>query len=109
MVLYKGEELAVQRLDMLVDGQLIVEIKSKSDNPDAGSAQLFNYLRSTNLEIGLLFNFGTKPSFKRVVCRNSSRRAGVCCDLGGSEEKKNDDTNNIETADETDTKKRRRG
>jgi GxxExxY protein len=94
VVLYKGEELAVQRLDMLVDAQLIVEVKSKSDNPDAGSAQLFNYLRATNLEIGLLFNFGTKPSFKRVVCGNSSRRAASTSDPACSDEKNKDDKNN---------------
>lgn len=71
IVFYRGEELALQRLDMLVDDRLVIEVKSKQDFPDVGSAQLFNYLRASNLEIGLLFNFGPKPSFKRVLCLNA--------------------------------------
>ncbi|HEX6809600.1 MAG TPA: GxxExxY protein [Gemmatimonadaceae bacterium] len=73
-VLYKGEELAHQRLDMLVDERLVIEVKSRQEPLDIGSAQLFNYLRATNLEIGLLFNFGPKPSFKRVLCLNAWSR-----------------------------------
>ena len=79
-ILYKGEELATQRLDMLVDDVLIVEVKSKGDNPDVGSTQFFDYLRATNLEIGLLLNFGLKPSCKRVTCLNSWRRGTMRCD-----------------------------
>lgn len=74
-VFYKGEELAKQRLDMLVDDRLIVEVKSNNDGPDVGSAQLFNYLRATNLQLGLLLCFGRKAYFKRVICLNTSRFA----------------------------------
>ncbi|HKV50464.1 MAG TPA: GxxExxY protein [Gemmatimonadaceae bacterium] len=80
MVLYKGEELATQRLDMLVDDILVVEVKSRNEKPDAGSAQLFNYLRATNLEVGLLLNFGSKPSCKRMMCLNSWRRGIMRCE-----------------------------
>ena len=73
-VLYKGEEVAHQPLDMLVDERLVIEVKSRQERLDIGSAQLFNYLRATNLEIGLLFNFGPKPSFKRVLCLNAWSR-----------------------------------
>ena len=71
IILYRGEELALQRLDMLVDDRLVIEVKSKQEFPDIGSAQLFNYLRASRLEIGLLFNFGPRPSFKRVLCLNA--------------------------------------
>ena len=74
-VLYKGEPLADQRLDMLVDGRLIIEVKSTTLRPEIESAQLFNYLRATKLEIGLLLQFGERPVFKRVICLNSWRRA----------------------------------
>ena len=80
IVYYKGEELAKQRLDMLVDDRLIIEVKASTDGADVGSAQLFNYLRATNLELGLLLSFGRKAFFKRVICSNSSsstRRARV--------------------------------
>jgi len=73
-VLYKGEELAHQRLDMLVDECLVIEVKSKQESPDIGRAQLFNYLRATSLEVGLLLNFGPKPSYKRVLCLNARHR-----------------------------------
>lgn len=70
-VFYKGEKIALQRLDVLVDGRLVVEVKAAPDTFSAGARQLFNYLRATRLEIGLLFTFGSQPEFKRVVCRNA--------------------------------------
>ena len=72
-VFYKGEELVKQRLDILVDDRLIVEVKSNNDSSDVGSAQLFNYLRATNLQLGLLLCFGRKAFFKRVICSNTSQ------------------------------------
>ena len=76
-VFYKGEELAKQRLDMVVDDRLVVEVKSRADGPELGSAQLFNYLRATKLEIGLLLTFGRRASFKRVACLNSWPQRGA--------------------------------
>ena len=81
-VFYKGEELATQRLDMLVDNRLIVEVKCNNERPEVGSAQLFSYLRATNLEIGLVLNFGRRASFNRVVCLNSWGGAESNCDSG---------------------------
>jgi GxxExxY protein len=66
-VLYKGQELCKQRLDMVVDERLIVETKSAPDLPKAASRQLYNYLRATNLRVGLLFHFGPEPKFYRLV------------------------------------------
>ena len=37
-------------------------------------AQLLNYLRATPIEIGLLFNFGPKPEFKRLAFSNSRKK-----------------------------------
>ena len=72
-VFYKGEEIAEQRLDMVVDDRLVVEVKAKQDRALVGREQLFNYLRATNLEIGLLLNFGSRPLVKRVISQNSPR------------------------------------
>jgi GxxExxY protein len=36
-------------------------------------AQLLNYLRATNIEVGLLLNFGVKPEFKRLVFDNQRK------------------------------------
>lgn len=70
-VFYRGEKIALQRLDVLVDSTLVVEVKAAPDTFSAGTRQLFSYLRATRLEIGLLFTFGDRPEFKRVVCRNA--------------------------------------
>ena len=72
-VTYKGEELGQQRLDMVVDDVLVVEAKSTHALHPFASRQLFNYLRATNLELGLLLHFGPKPQFHRIICQNSSK------------------------------------
>ena len=71
-VMYKGEELGVQRLDLIVDEKLVVETKSTYELHRAAPRQLFNYLHATNLEVGLLFHFGPEPRFYRVVSTNPS-------------------------------------
>ena len=69
-VSYKGHDLGLQRLDMIVDGKVIVETKSTYDLHKAARRQVLNYLRATNLEVGLLFHFGPEPRFYRLVSRN---------------------------------------
>jgi GxxExxY protein len=69
-VSYKGEDIAWQRLDMVVDGRVVIEIKASEFLPPTATRQLFNYLRATRLEVGLLLHFGPKPEFKRVVASN---------------------------------------
>jgi GxxExxY protein len=73
-VLYKGEEVARQRLDMIIDGKVIVEIKSTRILHEGSVRQVGNYLRATNLELGLLLHFGPRPRFYRVICTNSTLR-----------------------------------
>jgi GxxExxY protein len=73
-VLYKGDELCKQRLDMVVDDKLIIEIKATPDLAKAASRQLYNYLRASMLSVGLLFHFGPEPKFYRLV---GPRRAGI--------------------------------
>jgi GxxExxY protein len=69
-VLYKGQELGTQRLDLIVDEKLVLETKATSDLHKSATRQLYNYLRATNLELGLLLHFGPDPKFYRVICRN---------------------------------------
>ena len=73
-IFYKGEEVARQRLDMIVDGKLIVETKSSRTLHEGAERQVGNYLRATNLELGLLLHFGPLPKFYRVVDTNSVAR-----------------------------------
>ncbi len=70
-VMYKGRVLAVQRLDMVVDDSIVVEVKSTSSLHDSAARQVLNYLRASRLDVGLLLHFGPKASFFRLI---SSKR-----------------------------------
>ncbi|MGH7651942.1 MAG: GxxExxY protein [Gemmatimonadaceae bacterium] len=74
-VMYKDSELGEQRLDMVVDDKLVVETKSTRKLYPGADRQVYNYLRATNLEVGLLLHFGPEPKFYRVVCLNEKNRA----------------------------------
>jgi GxxExxY protein len=85
-ITYDGEELCTQRIDMVVDGKVVVEIKSTYELHAAAQRQLYNYLRATNLEVGLLFHFGREPQFYRLMYRNPQslrpRSASTTADNG---------------------------
>ena len=69
----KGEIVGLQRIDLLVDRKVIVEVKSTHDLAKVAHRQLLAYLRGSDLEVGLLLHFGPKPEFHRMV--SSRRRA----------------------------------
>ena len=58
------------RADLLIDDLVILELKAVRVLEPAHEAQLLNYLRATDIEIGLLLNFGPKPEFKRMIFDN---------------------------------------
>lgn len=66
-VMYKESELGIQRLDLIVDDKLVVEAKATADLHKAATRQLYNYLRATNLRVGLLLHFGPEPHFYRII------------------------------------------
>ena len=70
-VFYKGEEIARQRIDMIVDERLVVEAKATQELHKSASRQVYNYLRAARLQIGLLLHFGPEPSFYRIMCAQS--------------------------------------
>ena len=70
----KGCVIGEQRLDMVVEDKLIVEIKSTEVLPKTARRQLYNYLRCTDFEIGLLLHFGPKPWFQKQVLSNKNKR-----------------------------------
>lgn len=60
-VVYKGYELGSSlRLDILVDGKVIVECKSTTNYSTIFEAQTLTYLRITNLKLGIVINFGER-------------------------------------------------
>ena len=65
-VFFKGV-MGKQRLDMVVDEKLVVEVKSAYDLRPGALRQLRNYLCATHLQVGLLLHFGPEPKFYRMV------------------------------------------
>jgi GxxExxY protein len=63
---YKGEEIAWHRLDMVVEGRVVIEVKSSALLPPVTERQLYNYLRGSRIPVGLILHFGWKPFVKRV-------------------------------------------
>jgi GxxExxY protein len=55
---YKGHIIKGQRLDLVVEGQVIVELKSVVKLPEVATAQAMSYLKATGLKRALLINFG---------------------------------------------------
>lgn len=70
MVYFRGEALARQTLDMIVDDYVIVEIKATERLHTSAAPQLFGYLASTDLEVGLVLHFGREARFHRVLFEN---------------------------------------
>lgn len=72
-VYYKQFEIGVQRLDMVVDQRIVVEVKSTLTLDPSATRQVYNYLKGTNLDVGLLLHFGREPSLRRLFCRRDRR------------------------------------
>lgn len=73
-VYYKDHKIGRQRVDLLVDDTLMVELKAIPKIYDTHLGQAFNYLSLFNLDIGLLINFGArKLEFKRVYNKNYNK------------------------------------
>lgn len=74
-VRYHGVPLGEQRLDLVVDARVVVEMKALDALAQVHRAQLLTYLKASGLPIGLLINFGTEHiQVRRVLCtpQNSS-------------------------------------
>ena len=73
-VYYDGHVVGTFAADIVVEGKVILELKAKERIIEAHEAQLLNYLRSTDIELGLLLNFGKQPDFKRKYFTNENKR-----------------------------------
>ncbi len=73
-VLYDGHIVGDYFADILVDETVIIELKAAKDLSPDHEAQLLNYLKATDKEVGLLLNFGPKPEFKRKLFDNERKR-----------------------------------
>ena len=66
-VRFHGHVAGQFRADMLVEDSLLIEIKAVTQIAPTHEAQLLNYLKATRVRLGLLFNFGPRPEFRRRV------------------------------------------
>ena len=76
-VQYKGELVGDYFADIVVEGQVIIELKTVENLQNIHEAQLINYLKATGMKVGLLVNFrGTKAEIKRMVLNLPEGRGG---------------------------------
>ena len=73
-VWFRGYQVGNFVGDVLVENCVLLELKAARMLDSSHRAQLMNYLRATEIEVGLLLNFGERPEFKRVVFDNLKKQ-----------------------------------
>jgi GxxExxY protein len=64
---YSGEKVGEYFADIIVERKVIIELKAVAHIVPEHEYQLINYLKASEIEVGLLLNFGIKPKFKRKI------------------------------------------
>lgn len=72
-VYFEEQRVGEYFADLLVNDCVILEIKTVEKLAPIHEAQLINYLKATEVEVGLLLNFGPKPKFKRKILTNDRK------------------------------------
>ena len=72
-VYLKGQLIGEYYADLIIDNKIIVELKACELLMSVHIAQLMNYLKATEVEVGLLLNFGEEPEFKRIIYTNDRK------------------------------------
>ena len=72
-VYFKGHEVGEYFADLLVNGHIILELKAVDSICNEHELQLINYLKATEIEVGLLLNFGEKPQVRRKLFTNDRK------------------------------------
>lgn len=73
-VFYQGEKVGLYFADILVNDQIILELKAAETLNQRHELQLVNYLKATGIEVGLLLNFGVKPEIRRKFFTNERKQ-----------------------------------
>ena len=73
-VYYDGHDVGDYRADIIVDHCIIIENKASEALCEENEYQLINYLKATEIEVGLLLNFGKKPEFRRKIFTNDRKK-----------------------------------
>lgn len=72
-VLYNNQIIGDYYADILVENCIVVELKAAETLIPEHEQQVINYLKATDLELGLLFNFGKKAEFRRIIFTNDRK------------------------------------
>ncbi len=73
VVYFRGHRVGKFNADLMVNGVVLLELKTARAIDESHYAQLMHYLKATEIEVGLLLNFGPKAEFKRIVFENSRK------------------------------------
>lgn len=73
-VFFRDTRIGNFKADLIVDGKVLIELKAVRTFDTTHEAQLINYLKATNIEVGLLLNFGRKAEFKRFIYDNKRKK-----------------------------------
>jgi GxxExxY protein len=73
-VYYESEQVGDYYADLMINNIVIVELKAAENICEEHEAQLLNYLRATDIEVGLLLNFGKEPKFRRKYFTNDKKK-----------------------------------
>jgi GxxExxY protein len=73
-VYFKNQLVGEFYADLLIEDTIIVELKVCEYLISSHVAQLMNYLKATQIEVGLVLNFGETPDFKRLVYTNNRKQ-----------------------------------
>jgi GxxExxY protein len=72
-VFFRRRKVGQYYADLIVGGLVLVESKAARALESAHEAQLLHYLRATEIEVGLLLNFGVRPQFRRLLFDNGRK------------------------------------
>lgn len=72
-VYFDGRVIGDYRADILVENNVILELKATEEMNPAFENQLINYLKATDIEVGYVLNFGKKPKYSRKVYSNNRK------------------------------------
>ncbi|BDQ02338.1 GxxExxY protein [Ignavibacterium sp.] len=73
-VYYENQLVGEYFADLIVDDKVIIELKAAEALIEEHELQLINYLKATDIEVGLLLNFGKKPEIRRKIFTNDKRK-----------------------------------
>ena len=73
-VWFRGRKVGQYYADLIVEGLVLLELKAARTLESAHEAQLLHYLRATEVEVGLLLNFGMRPQFRRLLFDNGRKK-----------------------------------